>query len=252
MINAVGDAQSVLIVGGTSDIGLAVVTRYARGSRLERVVLAGRVGERLDAAERSVAGLGAETTTVALNNDDIAGHESSLATAFAGGDIDVVILAAAVLGDQERAEHDGDYAAAIVTTNVTGPVSIATRVVEHLRRQGHGTLVVLSSVAGERPRRSNYVYGATKAGLDAFAAGLSDALAGTGVHVLVVRPGFVRSKMTEGLKPAPFATTPEAVADAVFDGVRSGRQVVWVPGLLRWVMAALRHLPRPVFRRIPG
>ena len=106
-------------------------------------------------------------------------------------------------------------------------------------------------MAGERPRASNFVYGSTKAGMDAFYSGLADSLVGTGVSVLVVRPGFVRSKMTEGLPEAPLSTTPEAVAEAIVTGVRKGRHTVWVPGAMRFVMSGLRHTPRAVFRRLP-
>ena len=120
-----------------------------------------------------------------------------------------------------------------------------------LRAQGHGTLVLLSSVAGERVRRSNFVYGSTKAGLDAFYTGLTEALRPYDVGVTVVRPGFVHTRMTEGMKPAPLSTTPEAVASAVVDAVRNRREQVWVPAPLRGVMSVLRHLPRPVFRRLP-
>jgi decaprenylphospho-beta-D-erythro-pentofuranosid-2-ulose 2-reductase len=116
--------------------------------------------------------------------------------------------------------------------------------------QGHGTIVVLSSVAGERVRASNFVYGASKAGLDGFAQGLGDSLRGTGVEVLVVRPGFVHTRMTAGLDAAPLATTPEAVAKAVVEGLARGSHTVWVPAALRFVMIALRHLPRPIFRRL--
>ena len=119
-----------------------------------------------------------------------------------------------------------------------------------LRRQGHGTLVVLSSVAGERARADNYVYGATKAGLDAFAQGLGDALVDSGARVMVVRPGFVHTRMTTGLEPAPFSTTPEAVADVVLDGLAKRRDVVWAPPVLRWLFAVLRHLPRGVWRKV--
>jgi len=120
-----------------------------------------------------------------------------------------------------------------------------------IRSQGHGVIVALSSVAGERPRRSNFVYGSTKAGMDAFYTGLGEALRDFGGRALVVRPGFVRSKMTEGLDAAPLATTPEEVAEAVVAAVRDGKQQIWVPGTMRAVMSGLRHLPRPVFRRLP-
>jgi len=120
-----------------------------------------------------------------------------------------------------------------------------------MRAQGHGTLCVFSTVAGERPRRSNFVYGSSKAGLDAFAQGLGDSLVGTGVNVVVVRPGFVHTKMTQGLDAAPLATTPEKVAEATLEGIAKGAHTVWAPPALRYVMSVLRHVPRPIFRRLP-
>ena len=114
-------------------------------------------------------------------------------------------------------------------------------------------IVVLSSVAGERPRRSNFVYGSAKSGLDAFAQGLTDAIVGTGVTVHVIRPGFVRSKMTAGLPEAPFTTDVDVVADAVVAAMASGRSATrWVPAKLRVMFIGIRHLPRPIWRRIAG
>ena len=110
---------------------------------------------------------------------------------------------------------------------------------------------MLSSVAGERVRKANFVYGSSKAGLDGFAQGLGDALAGTGASVLVVRPGFVHSRMTHGMKSAPLATTPTAVAEATVRGLQHGRRTVWVPGTLRPLFAGFRHLPGAVWRRLP-
>jgi decaprenylphospho-beta-D-erythro-pentofuranosid-2-ulose 2-reductase len=129
-------------------------------------------------------------------------------------------------------------------------VSMGLHVAGMFRSQGHGTLVVLSSVAAERARRDNFVYGSSKAGLDAFAQGLSDALVDVGARVLVVRPGFVHTRMTAGMKAAPFSTTPEAVANQVVRGLESGANVVWAPTVLRWVFAVLRHLPRGLWRRV--
>jgi decaprenylphospho-beta-D-erythro-pentofuranosid-2-ulose 2-reductase len=120
-----------------------------------------------------------------------------------------------------------------------------------MRRQGHGHIAVLSSVAGERARASNFVYGSSKAGLDAFAQGLGDSLHGTGVRMTVVRPGFVHTRMTRGMKSAPFATTPRVVGELTAAGMRKGRHTVWTPGILRYVFMVLRHVPRPIFRRLP-
>ena len=189
--------------------------------------------------------------TVAFDALDPASHEAVLGKVFAEGDVDMVLLAFGLLGDQARDEREPEAAVRVAQTNYTGAVSAGLVCARSLQSQGHGSLVVMSSVAGERARRANFIYGSSKAGLDAFAQGLGDALHGTGVHVMVVRPGFVRTRMTAGLPEAPLATTPEAVATAVELGLRRRTETVWVPGTLRVVMAALRHLPRGVFRRLP-
>jgi decaprenylphospho-beta-D-erythro-pentofuranosid-2-ulose 2-reductase len=160
-------------------------------------------------------------------------------------------VAFGVLGDQAEAEHDAAAALEIARVNYLGTVSVAVPVANRMRAQGHGTIVALSSVAGERVRRSNFVYGSSKAGMDGFLLGLGDSLVGTGVKVMVVRPGFVHTKMTEGMEAAPLSTTPEAVADAILAGLARGSETVWVPGALRYVMMVLRHVPRPIFRKLP-
>src|SRR5262249_10966285 len=153
------------------------------------------------------------------------------------GDFDLVLIAFGVLGDQTRAEHDPAAALDIVQTNFTGTVSVTVPLVDRMRVQGHGALVLLSSVAGERVRRSNFVYGSSKAGVDGYFQGLAASLASSGVHVMIVRPGFVHSKMTQGMKAAPLSVDVDDVADAVVRGLAHGRSVVWVPPALRYVMA---------------
>ena len=147
----------------------------------------------------------------AFDATDTAGHAAAIDEVFDGGDVDIVLLAFGVLGDQAEAEADPDAAVTVATTNYTGAVSAGLRVATRLRMQGHGMLVVLSSVAGDRARRTNYVYGSTKAGLDAFAQGLGDALHGSGARVLIVRPGFVRTRMTAGMTEAPMTINPQDV-----------------------------------------
>ncbi|MEU1202950.1 decaprenylphospho-beta-D-erythro-pentofuranosid-2-ulose 2-reductase [Streptomyces sp. NPDC005813] len=250
MKDAFGIPQSLLILGGTSEIALATARRLIV-RRTRTVWLAGRPSPELEQAAAQLRGMGADVRTVAFDALDSASHETVLGKVFAEGDIDMVLLAFGVLGDQARDEKEPLAAARVAQTNYTGAVSAGLIAARALQSQGHGSLVVLSSVAGERARRSNFIYGSSKAGLDAFSQGLGDALYGTGVHVMVVRPGFVRTKMTAGLPQAPMATTPEAVAAAVETGLRRRSETVWVPGALRFVMAALRHLPRPLFRRLP-
>ncbi|MFL5819061.1 MAG: decaprenylphospho-beta-D-erythro-pentofuranosid-2-ulose 2-reductase [Solirubrobacteraceae bacterium] len=251
MKDALGSVQSVLVLGGGSDIALATVRALMR-ERARRVVLAAREPARLQAAVEELRRDGAEQVeAVAFDADDVDSHERVVGEAFERlGDVDLVLVAFGVLGDQERSLRDPAATRAVLHTNLLGAASALVPAAQRLRDQGHGTLVVLSSVAAERARRSNFVYGASKAGLDAFCQGLADELAPDGIHVLVVRPGMVRTKMTAGMDEVPFTTTPEAVAEAIVDGVRRGSHTVWAPSVLRWVFAVLRHLPRPVFRRL--
>lgn len=249
MRDATGGVQSVLVLGGGSEIARATVERLVEG-RCRRVVLAGRPGPSIDASVAALSSLPVEVETVELDAADTDSHPEVLAEVFAGGDIDVVLLAFGVLGDQATFESDHRAALDAVQVNYAGAVSVGLAVADHLRAQGHGTLVVLSSVAGVRGRRDNYVYGSTKAGLDTFASGLGDALHGTGARVMVVRPGFVATRMTEGMEPAPFSTTPEAVAEDIVDGLRRARHTVWSPGVLQYVFGALRVVPRPLWRRL--
>jgi decaprenylphospho-beta-D-erythro-pentofuranosid-2-ulose 2-reductase len=249
--DALGSVQSVLVLGGGSDIARATCKELA-ARRHARIVLATRKPEALDATVGELRAAGAGSVeTVPFDATDFAGHEAFVRSTFDRyGDFDVVLLTFGVLGEQATAEADAAAALDIVQTNYTGVVSVTIPLAQRLEQQGHGTLVLLSSVAGERARRSNFVYGSSKAGADAFYQGLGDRLAKRGVQVMIVRPGFVATKMTEGMAPAPMSTTPAAVADAIVRGLEHGRTIVWVPPMLRMVMSGLRHLPRPVFRRL--
>ncbi|MFZ4810453.1 MAG: decaprenylphospho-beta-D-erythro-pentofuranosid-2-ulose 2-reductase [Ilumatobacteraceae bacterium] len=251
MDNAFGQPQTILLLGGTSDIGLAIVRRLL--SPVTRtVVLAVRDVERGERAAASLRDGGLVVDVVRFDGADTESHETFLREVTgAHGDLDVVILAFAQLGDGAANGSDHDAAVQLAHVNFTGAVSASIVAANRLREQGHGSLVILSSVAGERVRKANFVYGATKAGLDGFAQGLGDSLDGSGAHVLIVRPGFVHSAMTKGLDPAPFATTPEHVAEVTLKGLRSGKRIVWAPGILRVVFSVLRHLPGPIWRRLP-
>lgn len=251
MENALGEPQTILLLGGTSEIGLAIV-RQLLNPGVRHVVLACRDAER---GEEAAAGLRFGGTDVVVVPFDGAATETHAAlvqsVADRCGDIDVAIVAFALLGDGAVTAVDPQAAAQIAHVNFTGAVSATIAVANRMRSQGHGSIVVLSSVAGERVRRANPVYGASKAGLDGFAQGLGDSLAHDGVHVLVVRPGFVHTKMTAGRPSMPMSTSAEAVAEATVKALRARRRVVWIPGPLRFVFMGLRHLPGPVWRRLP-
>lgn len=253
MIDALGMPQSAVVLGGSSDIARAVVrTLVAR--RLRRVVLAGRDETRMGVVADELRLLGAEQVDVWRYDVTDVDGASAFAEKAAGtlGRVDLVLVAAGVLGDQAHDEADPPAAAAVLEANCTGPAAAMLAFAAVLRRQGQGRLVVLSSVAGVRVRAANFVYGASKAGLDAFAQGLADRLEGSGVGVTIVRPGWVATRMTEGRAPAPMATTTEAVAADVVRGLERGSAVVWSPAPLRLVFGVLRLAPRAVWRRLPG
>ncbi|MGA8988668.1 decaprenylphospho-beta-D-erythro-pentofuranosid-2-ulose 2-reductase [Aeromicrobium sp.] len=249
MINALGIPQHLLLLGGTSDIALAIAEAYAGRSPGLHVTLAARPGPRRDAAVVRLDALGCRTDAVDFEATETATH--SRVVGGISTDIDIAVVAFGLLGDPETAWTDIDVARELAEVNYVGAVTTGVALGARIRAQGHGVVVALSSVAGERPRRSNFVYGSTKAGMDAFYTGLGEAVRELGGRVLVVRPGFVRSSMTEGLDAAPLATTPEAVAEAVVDAVRDGKEQIWVPGTMRIVMSGLRHVPRSIFRRLP-
>jgi decaprenylphospho-beta-D-erythro-pentofuranosid-2-ulose 2-reductase len=244
--NETGFVPRVLLLGGTSEIGLAILAALDLPANAE-VILAGRDEQRLAAAGKE---LPAQVRTVPYDALGTASHQALVDGLFAEGPLDLVISAAGVLVPQADLERDVRRAAALIEANFTGHVSTLLAVAAQMRAQGRGTIVVLSSVAAVRPRKANPVYGSAKAGLDAFARGLADLLHGTGVRVLLVRPGFVIGRMTAGMPPAPLSTTPGAVGKATAAALRRGRSTVWVPPALAGVAFALKLVPRPLWRRI--
>ena len=240
----------VAIFGGRSEIGLAVATRLAPGAT---IVLAARPGS-MDAAVAACREAGAaRVETIGFDADDVAAQPALVDGIEAlVGPIDIAVLAFGVLGNQAVAERDAQVAAALLHTDFIAQAALLTVVADRMRLRGSGTLVAFLSVAGARVRRANYVYGSAKAGLDGFASGLADALHGTGVHLLIARPGFVIGRMTAGMTPAPFSSTPDQVADAVVQRIRDGKGVeLWIPWQLRPMFAAARFAPRWLWRRMP-
>ena len=241
-----GGPARVLLIGGTSEIGLAILAALRLPPEAD-VLLAGRDADRLRAA---AATLRARVTVLPYDATDPASHEKLVTAAFADGPLDVVISAAGVLIPQERLDAEPGQAGLLIETNFTSHVTALLAVAEQMRQAGRGLIVILSSVAAVRPRRANFVYGAAKAGLDAFGRGLADALHGSGVRVLLIRPGFVIGRMTAGMPRAPLSSTPAQVGAAVAAAIDKPSGVVWVPSALRLFAVVLRALPRPVWRRL--
>ena len=243
-------AHTVLILGGRSEIGTELAVRLAPRAS---VVLAARNADRLGEQAAAILAAGAvAVSTREFDADDVESHGRLVASIIAEhGPIDTAVLAFGILGDQGRAEIDAAHAVAVVHTDYVAQVSLLTHLAAAMRQAGRGALVVFSSIAGARVRRANYVYGSAKAGLDGFAGGLADALHGTGVRLLIVRPGFVIGRMTEGMTPAPLSSTPPQVAAATARALAKGRRTVWIPWALGPASAVMRLLPQFVWRRMP-
>ena len=253
MQDAFGHPQSVVVLGGTSDISRELVALLV-ADRGRSVVLAGRDRLALERAAQDLRHRVARVRTVAFDAGTLDDIEKTVTRCFeaTAEAVDLVIVAVGELGSQAVDETDPDRVARMMSVNLVWPTAAMTEVAARLRQQGHGRIIVLSSVAGFRIRRSNFIYGAAKAGLDVFAQGLSEALRGTGVSVHIVRPGFVRTKMTAGRSPAPFAVSASRVAADIQRGLARDQTVIWSPGLLRWLFSLFRLLPSALWRRLPG
>lgn len=238
---------TVLILGATSDMARAIARRYAEAGR--PLLLAARDPARLaaDVADLSVRH-GVAVEALAFDVLDTAGHEAFLDAL--PGLPDTVVCTVGLLGSQPDAERDFAAADAVLRTNLLGPVSILGAVANRMQARGSGTIVGISSVAGDRGRASNYVYGAAKAGFTAFLSGLRNRLARRGVHVVTVKPGFVRTRMTEGMKlPGPLTAEADEVARAVLAAEARRRDVVYVRPAWRPIMALIRALPEALFKK---
>jgi decaprenylphospho-beta-D-erythro-pentofuranosid-2-ulose 2-reductase len=252
VFDAVGNPQTILLLGGTSEIGLAICERYLQNAHA-RIVLACLPDDpgRDDAVAQMKAAGAKSLELIDFDAVDTDSHPAVIDAAITGGDVDVAIVAFGLLGDAEELWQNQRKAVQIAEINYTAAVSIGVLLGEKMRAQGFGRIIAMSSAAGERVRRSNFVYGSTKAGLDGFYLGLGEALKEFGVHVLVIRPGQVRTRMSAHLKEAPLTVDKEYVANLAVTASARGKELVWAPGAFRYVMMVLRHIPRPIFRKLP-
>ncbi|MFC9786922.1 decaprenylphospho-beta-D-erythro-pentofuranosid-2-ulose 2-reductase [Rhodococcus sp. NPDC127528] len=252
MINAVGNPQTLLLLGGTSEIGLAICEEYLKKAPM-RVILAALPGD--PGREGAVAQLKAKGATevdvVDFDALDTESHPKVIDAAWQKGDVDVAVVAFALDGDAEELWQNQRKAVLVANVNYTAAVSVGVLVGEKMKAQGFGRIIAMSSVAGERVKRANFVYGSTKAGLDGFYLGLGEALAQYGPRVTVVRPGMVRTQFSAHVKEAPLTVNKEDVAALAVAASDKGKEIVWTPGPWRFVMMGLRHVPRAIFRKLP-
>ncbi|MEC3955759.1 decaprenylphospho-beta-D-erythro-pentofuranosid-2-ulose 2-reductase [Nocardia sp. CDC153] len=252
MINAVGNPQSILLLGGTSEIGLAICAEYLKKGPA-RIVLAALPGDPLreDAVSQMKAAGASEVQVIDFDALDTESHPAVIDAAWAAGDVDVAIVAFGIDGDGEIFWQDQRKAVMMAEINYTAAVSVGVLLGEKMKAQGFGRILAMSSVAGERVRRFNFVYGSTKAGLDGFYLGLGEALAKFGPRVTVIRPGMVRTKLSAHAKENGLTVNKEDVAVLAVAASEKGKEIVWAPGTFRYVMMILRHIPRPIFRKLP-
>lgn len=240
--------MNILIFGATSAIAEAVAARYATGGN--RFFLIARNNEKLAALCERLSGAGAVETAQA----DLARLEDHLGLIEAAFNwlqtIDLVLIAHGTLPDQARCEQDVEAALEALNVNGLSPISLLTELAPRMREQGHGTIAVITSVAGDRGRPSNYVYGTAKAMVSAYLQGLRGKLHGAGVHVIDIRPGLVDSPMTAHLPKGPLFATPDRVADGIVKAVARKRHTVYAPGWWRFIMAVVRWLPDTIFKRL--
>lgn len=241
--------KTLLIVGASSDIAKATARLFAQKGW--SVILAGRNSAALVADARDLQIRSPSTTATARELDilDTAGFTPFL-------DLlpvlpDAVLMAVGLLGDQHLAESDTTHTELLMRSNFEGPALFLGIVAEHFERRGSGTIIGISSVAGERGRASNYVYGAAKAGFTAFLSGLRNRLARKGVAVVTVKPGFVRTRMTEGMKlPGALTAEPREVADAIWKATIKGSDVIYVRSVWRLIMMIIRSIPERIFKKL--
>ena len=239
---------TVLILGGRSDIGLAIAKAYAAD------------GHAIQLAARNVDSLAADQNDITLRHGvDVTLHEFDALDVNSHDAFvdalpvlpDTVVCAVGLLGVQEDNQHDHAQARLVMRSNFEGPANILAIFANRFETRKSGTLIGISSVAGDRGRASNYIYGAGKAGFTAYLSGLRNRLAGHGVHVMTVLPGFVATRMTEGLDlPDKLTTDPDSLAKRVLRAAKARRNVIYVKAIWALVMAIIRNIPESVFKKL--
>jgi decaprenylphospho-beta-D-erythro-pentofuranosid-2-ulose 2-reductase len=242
--------RRILLLGATSAIATAVARELLAPDA--QYFLVSRNAEKLDAVRRDLLTRGAAgITTYVLDLNDTAAHERMFSSALeALGSIDLALIAHGVLGNQDQAQSNFSAAAEILHTNFISAVSLITWLANYLETEQAGTLAVISSVAGDRGRKSNYVYGASKGALNIFLDGVRNRVDRSGVQVLTIRPGFVSTPMTAHLPQGPLFAAPARVAQGIVKAIRARKDVVYVPGFWRPIMFIIRSVPEFLFKKL--
>jgi len=245
------DGKKVLVLGATS----AIAERWARlraeaGDSL--LLVARNAGKLAPIADDLKARGAARVETLATDLAEVSGQADRFASMVESlGGLDIALVAYGDLGDQDRSQQDPDFLEGVLRTNFTSAAIWCELIGAELERRGGGSLVAISSVAGDRGRRISYVYGAAKGGLSRYVEGMAHRFAGSKVHVLCVRPGLIDTPMTAHMdKGGPLWATPEKVAEDIDKAISAGRVLIYTPWFWRIIMLIVRHIPRVIFDKM--
>ncbi|PSL43429.1 hypothetical protein CLV51_108119 [Chitinophaga niastensis] len=239
---------TVLLLGAGSDMAVAIARKFA--AEQYDIQLAGRNAAALQPLQQDLqVRYGVTATTHDFDATSFGSHPAFYNSLPVQPDVTICVFG--YLGDQEKAQSNWEEAAAIINTNFTGAVSILNIVADSYAAKGQGTIIGISSVAGERGRQSNYIYGSAKAGFTAYLSGLRNRLFRSGVHVMSVQPGFVNTRMTQHLTLPPLLTAqPEAVATAVFKAAKKKKNILYVKWHWKYIMLIIKSIPEGVFKKL--
>jgi short-subunit dehydrogenase len=242
--------QNILIIGATSAIAQEVAKSYASSG--DQLFLVGRNSEKLTQVAQDLVVRGATTAELfACDLADNTRHEEILRAANKVlGDIDIALIAHGTLPEQKECENSIEQTMQELEVNFLSVVSLLTLLANNFEKQAKGCIAVISSVAGDRGRQSNYVYGAAKGGLTVFLGGLRNRLSKLGVHVLTIKPGFVITPMTQEFKKGFLWAQPETVARVIVSAIEKRKNVIYVPWFWRWIMFIIRNIPETIFKRM--
>lgn len=243
--------KRVLIIGATSAIATACARLWAvQGSEF---FLVARNAEKLQQTAADLQGRGAKNVTLhEMDATDSQAHQAMLSSCMAAlGQIDIALIAHGTLPDQKACEQDVNTALQELANNGTSVIALLTILANQFEIQRCGTLAVISSVAGDRGRPSNYLYGTAKAAVSTFCEGLRARMFKVGVHVMTIKPGFVDTPMTKGLPlPGPLVAKPEQVAQRIVAGIERKANILYTPGFWALIMLIIRSIPNPIFKRL--
>jgi decaprenylphospho-beta-D-erythro-pentofuranosid-2-ulose 2-reductase len=250
MMDSFRNPQVVLLIGGTSDIGISTIEEIFKNNRLIKVIVTSQNEENLELSKRRLSKLGIEIEGRILNLEQTHKCKPVLEEIFQNNNIDLCIVASGFLPNNEVASTNTDLAIRTALINYVGPLEVSTTVLNAFRNQGGGILVLFSSAATFRARKDIFNYGAAKSALDHWAIGFASTLTSPAIKILIVRSGMVRTKMSKGLNEAPFTLNPEDVAKLIAKSFARNKTIIWAPNKLKIVKFILVNLPNFIFKRI--